>query len=74
MDLQMPIIDGFEALNQIRQFNTDIPVIAQTCFALSDFRYKMKDNDFADVMYKPLQKDRLLEIVGKYMGRDEDVN
>lgn len=74
MDLQMPIIDGFEALNQIRQFNTDIPVIAQTCFALSDFRYKMKDNDFADVMYKPLQKDRLLEIVGKYMGRDENEN
>ncbi|MBR5168205.1 MAG: PAS domain S-box protein [Salinivirgaceae bacterium] len=74
MDLQMPIIDGFEALNQIRQFNTDIPVIAQTCFALSDFRYKMKDNDFADVMYKPLQKDRLLEIVGKYMGGNDNSN
>ena len=74
MDLQMPIIDGFEALDQIRKFNADIPVVAQTCFALSDFRHKMKDNDFADVMYKPLQKERLLEIVGKYMGGNNDAN
>jgi|GEM_PF-3122000 len=68
MDLQMPIIDGFEALNQIRQFNTEVPIVAQTSFALTEFRHKMKGNDFNDVMYKPLQKDRLVELVRKYLG------
>ncbi len=67
MDLQMPIIDGFEAMNQIREFNKTVPIIAQTSFALSEFRHKMKGYEFDDVLYKPLQKDRLLELVAKHL-------
>jgi two-component system cell cycle response regulator DivK len=36
MDINLPVIDGFEVTRQIKQLNPDIPVIAQTAFAIPE--------------------------------------
>ncbi len=72
MDLQMPVMDGAEALNQIRTLNSTLPVIAQTCFTVSEFRHKMTNGNFDDVLAKPIRKEQLIQIVDKYYnGRSE---
>ena len=40
MDILMPEMNGFEASRQIRQFNTDVVIIAQTAYALTGDREK----------------------------------
>jgi CheY-like chemotaxis protein len=36
MDLQMPEMNGYEAAQEIKKIKPDLPVIAQTAFAMSD--------------------------------------
>lgn len=67
MDLQMPIMDGFEALGHIKKMKPDLPVVAQTNFSISDFEYKLNEFRFDGVLNKPVKKDLLLSIVEHYL-------
>lgn len=53
MDIQMHDIDGYEATKQIRQFNSEIIIIAQTAFALSHDREKALSAGCNDYISKP---------------------
>jgi hypothetical protein len=49
MDIKMPVLNGYEATKQIRSFNKDVKIIAQTAFALEGDRDKAIEagcNDF----------------------------
>ena len=66
MDLKMPVMDGFEATKQIKQFRPDIPVIAQTAYAMlidKDKAFAAGCNDF---ICKPFRKENL---ISKIMGQ-----
>ena len=66
MDIQMPGMDGYEATRQIRQFNTDVIIIAQTAFALSGDYEKAISAGCNDHIPKPIKTDQLIGLVGKY--------
>lgn len=68
MDLQMPVMDGFEALVQIRKFDTEIPIVAQSCYSPSDYSHKLKGCDFNAVLNKPIKKDLLIETVNQFVN------
>jgi PAS domain S-box-containing protein len=53
MDIKMPVMDGIEAMKLIKMFNTDIPVIAITAYAMSDDREKTLKEGFDDYISKP---------------------
>jgi len=63
MDIKMPAMNGYEATKQIRKFNKDIIIIAQTAFALASDRKKSIDAGCNDYISKPIDKDRLIEMI-----------
>jgi PAS domain S-box-containing protein len=67
MDIQLPEMDGFEATRIIRSLNSNIPVIAQTAFAMSDDKEKMKQAGFDDYISKPIDINKLLAIVNRWL-------
>lgn len=66
MDIQMPIMDGYEATRQIRQFNTDVIIIAQTAFALCGDNEKAIEAGCNDYISKPIKTSNLLNLISKH--------
>lgn len=65
MDIRMPDMDGYEATRQIRQFNKDVIIVAQTAFGLSGDREKSLEAGCNDYIAKPIKKEELAAIVHK---------
>jgi len=66
MDIRMPILGGHEAAILIKEIRKDLPIIAQTSYALNNER-KHYEKYFDDYITKPLEIDILKECVYKYM-------
>ncbi|MBN1599308.1 MAG: tetratricopeptide repeat protein [Bacteroidales bacterium] len=60
MDIQMPVMDGYKATYEIKKLNKNMPVIAQTSFAMSNEKEKCIDAGCDDYITKPLDLDNLL--------------
>ena len=69
MDIRMPEMNGYEATRQIRQFNKDVVIIAQTAFGLSGDREKAIEAGCNDYIAKPINKDELLSLIQKYFKK-----
>ena len=66
MDVKMPEMDGLEATTEIRKFNSDIVIIAQTAYALEGDREKAIAAGCNDYISKPINHDKLSEMIGKW--------
>lgn len=66
MDIQMPELNGHEATRQIRKFNKDVVIIAQTAFGLSGDKEKAIGSGCNDYLPKPFKKAQLLKIVSRH--------
>jgi len=69
MDIQMPEMNGYDATRQIRQFNKDVVIIAQTAFGLSGDRKKAIEAGCNDYLSKPFNKAELLSLIQKYFKK-----
>ncbi|NHM03918.1 response regulator [Flavobacterium celericrescens] len=69
MDIKMPNLDGYEAFIEIRKFNPTIPIIAQTSYSFEEELEKIKKLGFNDFISKPIQKQKLFELIKVYMNR-----
>ena len=67
MDIQMPDMNGYEATRRIRQFNTEVVIIAQTAFAQTGDREKSIAAGCNDYISKPLEIARLLALIDQYI-------
>lgn len=66
MDIQMPLMDGYEAAKLIREFNTTVPIIAQTAFAFESDKEIVLTHHFDDYIAKPIKPNDLYTILNKY--------
>ncbi|MBI9031645.1 response regulator [bacterium] len=66
MDVQMPVMDGLQATQKIREFNTKIPIIAQTAYAFDEDRMKLLKAGCDDYITKPINRRELLFKMDKY--------
>jgi signal transduction histidine kinase len=66
MDIRMPKLGGYEATQQIREFNKEVVIIAQTAHGLTGDREKAIESGCNDYISKPINKDELILLIQKY--------
>jgi CheY-like chemotaxis protein len=67
MDLQMPEMNGYEATEILKKKFPNLPIVAQTAFAMSDDREKALDSGCDDYLAKPIKSKDLLSVVEKFL-------
>ena len=69
MDINMPVMDGYEALRGVREISPDVPVIALTAYAFETDRYRMFQAGFNECLAKPLRADELRTRIAALLSR-----
>jgi len=70
MDLKMPVMDGIRATIEIRKFNKEIPIIAQTAYVFESDRYEALNAGCNDYLPKPIRLNEFLKKMHKYLYPD----
>ncbi len=73
MDMQMPVVDGYEATRKIRKMGNDIPVIALTAHTMQGDEKKSLEAGCNAYLGKPIKQKELLDIVRSYIGSTERI-
>ncbi|MCD4679884.1 MAG: response regulator, partial [Bacteroidales bacterium] len=68
MDVNMPFMNGYEATKKIKKFLPDLPIIAQTAYAIAGDREKSLEAGYDDYISKPIKKEILLEKIERFLG------
>lgn len=72
MDINMPLMDGFEATTRIRDFEVSagiepkVPILALTANVLDDFRKRCTDCGMDDFLTKPIKRDIVFQAIRKW--------
>lgn len=74
MDLQMPIMDGFEATRRIREKDKNIPIIALTANAMREDVDKTQKIGMNMHLSKPIEAEKLYEVLLKYLSEKIDIS
>ncbi len=67
MDIRMPNVDGYEATVEIKKMRSNLPVIAQTAYALNSDYQKVYDSGCDDYITKPILGSSLLDKMAAFL-------
>ncbi|MGM0509347.1 MAG: response regulator, partial [Fusobacteriota bacterium] len=70
MDIQMPIMNGFEATKKIKEMDErkDIPIIAMTAHATEEDRKLCLRKGMDDYISKPIKSEDISKVIEKYLN------
>jgi CheY-like chemotaxis protein len=69
MDIQLPVMDGYNSTRLIREFRDDIVIIAQTAYGLHGDKERLMNSGFNDYLIKPILSNTLLEKIGSFLTK-----
>jgi PAS domain S-box-containing protein len=69
MDIRIPGMDGYEATRQIKKERKNLPVIAQTAYALKGEKEMSIESGCDDYISKPIDIKELMAMLDKYLSR-----
>jgi len=67
MDINMPLINGYECTRLIKEERPELPVIAQTAYAMSGEREVSREAGCDDYLSKPIKVSELLDTLSRYL-------
>ncbi len=70
MDIQMPEIDGIEAMKRIKKISSlrNVPIIAYTAFAMRGDKERLLSEGFDDYLAKPVTVENIVAVVNKFLS------
>ncbi|MBE8539162.1 response regulator [Geoglobus acetivorans] len=66
MDLMMPVVNGVEAIKEIRKIDSQVVIVALTAYA-EQRKEELMDAGANEVLGKPFRRKELVEILQKYI-------
>ena len=76
MDLQMPVMDGYEATKTIRNsgkvLNSKVPIIAMTANATKEDRQQCLDAGMDDYVPKPVERKIMMNMLQRWLPLTDD--
>jgi len=63
----MPKKNGIEAMTEIKEFRTELPIIAITAFAFTGDRQRMLNAGFDDYAAKPISKSEIERLLDRHL-------
>jgi two-component system sensor histidine kinase/response regulator len=74
MDIQMPLMNGYEATRKIRELpqGTQIPIVAMTAHAMKGDREMCLEAGMNDYITKPIKRETVFETINKYVFQKEE--
>lgn len=69
MDIRLPEMDGYEATREIKKLRKEIPIVAQTAYAMANEREQIIATGCDDYLSKPIRFHILMETLAKYLDR-----
>lgn len=67
MDMQMPVMDGLEAVRLLRQHGYDRPIVALTANAMNADKQRCLQAGCDDFISKPVDREQLLQVTARYL-------
>ena len=68
MDINMPVMNGYDAMRIIKTRHPGIPIIAQTAYTLTEDRRKCMQAGFNDYISKPINRMALFRLVNENLS------
>ena len=72
MDINMPLINGFETTRRIREKGILIPIIALTAFDKDEVAEEAISSGMNDIMVKPFEPSKLFQVISNQIKQNEN--
>ncbi len=68
MDVQLPVLSGQAAMDEMKKLRPGVPIIAQTAFAMVGDKEKYIESGFSGYISKPINPNDLIILIEEFLG------
>ena len=68
MDIKMPVLNGLEAITEIKKFRKDLPIVVQTAYAMPEDRDRSLEAGGDEHLTKPINPDELFSTINRFLN------